>query len=319
MTAHAALIDPGSTVAVVSPAGAVDTDLLLAGMQVLRSFGLQVEDHTTRGPVHDYLAAPDNVRAHALMTAWMMPGYSAVFCAAGGYGSARTLRLLDWERMAQVRPPLLVGSSDITALHLAVARRLGCPSLLGPLVCDLAEDRVSEWSRQRLRRQLLGSDEAVDAPSPLAGDVPASDGSGPAETGPVSGLRSLAPGQGRGLLAGGNLTVLASLMGTPEGAPPDHDIVLALEDVHEAAYRVDRAVNQLDASGWLSRVQAVLLGDFVDCSPDPTPMLAGFFAERHVPVVSGMAFGHAWNQDSLPLGTAVTVAARLDEMPVIRW
>jgi muramoyltetrapeptide carboxypeptidase len=131
---------------------------------------------------------------------------------------------------------------------------------------------------------------------------------------PLGRLRCVVPGSAEGRLAGGNLTVLASLCGTPY-APRFRGCLVFLEDVGEPAYRLDRAFRQLAASGAFHGARGVLLGQLEGCTPEGR---AGFaarvvleraLAELGVPVVSGAPFGHGRRNVALPLGVRARLRA----------
>ncbi|MFD0664217.1 LD-carboxypeptidase [Thermocatellispora tengchongensis] len=117
----------------MAPSGPVDPERLEAGVRMLEGMGLRV---TTGKHVLDragFLAGADADRAADLRRAWCDPEVRAVVCARGGYGATRLLGLLDWEAMARAEPKILLGSSDITALHQAFAVRLGVATCFGPM------------------------------------------------------------------------------------------------------------------------------------------------------------------------------------------
>ncbi|MGH3369215.1 MAG: DUF4031 domain-containing protein, partial [Nocardioidaceae bacterium] len=125
---------PGDTVAVVAPSGQVPPDRLEAGLEVLRSWGLSVREmpHVRdRDGELGYLAGSDADRAADLVAAWCDPGVRGVLCARGGYGVQRMVDLLDWPALARAGPKVLVGFSDVTALHQAFARHLGMSTIHG--------------------------------------------------------------------------------------------------------------------------------------------------------------------------------------------
>ncbi|HET7385795.1 MAG TPA: DUF4031 domain-containing protein [Nocardioidaceae bacterium] len=259
----------GDTVAVVAPAGPVGESQFEDGLDVLRSWGLQVR--TAVGDVHPelgYLAGTDDQRARELTRAWCDPDVRAVFCGRGGYGSQRMVDLLDAVALAEAGPKLLVGFSDITALHQWFGLRLGLATVHGPVVTSLAADAESA---DHLRALLFHG-----GPVRLAGGAP------------------LVPGSADGVLSGGNLALLASSIGTAE-AETARGTIVVLEDVAEDVYRVDRMLTQLLRSGWLAGVRGVVLGDFSDCAPAELvrPMLLDRLAALGVPVLMDAPIGHA--------------------------
>src|SRR6185369_14963883 len=131
-------IAPGDAVAVVAPSGPVDASLLRDGVARVRSWGLHPRVTPHAGMATGYLAGPDAVRAGDFTEAWCDPEISAVFCARGGYGAQRIIDLIDWDRVRAAGPKAFIGCSDATALHQALARRLGQVTYFGPMVAGRA-------------------------------------------------------------------------------------------------------------------------------------------------------------------------------------
>src|SRR5690606_2401815 len=124
----------GDRVVVVSPSGPVPKESLETGCAILREWGLDVvvAPHALdRHPSFDYLAGSDQDRARDLQEAWCDPSVSGVICARGGYGAQRMIELIDWAAMRAAGPKVLVGFSDITALHGAFATPLGLAAVHG--------------------------------------------------------------------------------------------------------------------------------------------------------------------------------------------
>jgi len=282
---------PGDTVRVVAPAGPAPTERLDAGLAVLRSWGLVVEEGSHARARHerlDYLTAPDAARAGDLQAAWTDPEVSAVFCARGGYGAQRIADQLDWSALAAAGPCLLVGFSDVTGLLQAFARRLGTVTVHGPVVTSLGDADAD--AREHLRRLLLDP-EAVTTLTPR----------------PVPALGS---GSAEGVLVGGNLALLASDVGTPSAMPASGSIAV-LEDVGESPYRVDRALTQLLRSGWFDGVRGIALGQFVRCG-DPEVvrrLLEDRLAPLGVPILLDVPVGHTGHNLAFPLGVPAVLDA----------
>ncbi|MFI7422157.1 LD-carboxypeptidase [Nonomuraea sp. NPDC049684] len=271
----------GDTVAIVMPSGPPSPVLFQRGVERLEALGLKVVAgaHALDRQDLDYLAGQDAARAADLQAAWCDPAVSVVFCGRGGYGAARLLGLLDWEAMRAAGPKVLVGSSDITALHNAFAIELGVPTLHGPMTaCDTIA--AEEGPEPRSWESLLAA---------LAG-----------ESATVRGDRVLVPGRAEGVLTGGNLSLLASMCGTRYQPSFDGKLVL-LEDIGEEPYRIDRMLTQLLQAGAFDGVRGIALGSWVDCG-DPYPVLADRLAPLGVPVVAGLPVGHGSPQMSVWLG-----------------
>ncbi len=271
---RASRLRPGDRVAVVAPAGPVEADRLEAGLDVLRSWGLDVQVAAHARGTHErfgYLAADDASRADDLMRAWTDPEVQAVFCARGGYGVQRMVDLLDWESLAAAGPKALVGFSDITALHQAFASRLGLSTVHGPVVTSLGSG--DDASRAHLRALLLDPAPGLSL-TPTAGTA-------------------LVPGRAEGPLVGGNLALLASEVGARNSLRAA-DSIAVLEEIGEDGYRVDRLLTQLLRSGWFDDVRGIVLGDFTDCGSDEAleDLARDRLAPLGVPLLRGAPIGH---------------------------
>ena len=291
---------PGSRVAVVAPSGRNDPGLVADGCRLLAAWGLdaRVAPHALAShPDLDYLAGSDASRAADLQRAWLDPEIEAVLCARGGYGAQRIADRLDWAAMAMAPPKVFTGFSDITALHEAFALRLGVPTLHAPNVGGGSFTTFPQAQRG-LRRALFEPDH------PHA-RVLAWDGGG-----------MLVPGRAAGLTAGGNLSLLAAGLGTPDGrqAGPSGGgfagCILLLEDVREECYRLDRMLTQLLRAGALDGVAGIALGAWAGCGPPEAVrrVMRDRLGGLGVPVAWGLGFGHCGPQATVPLG----VPAELD-------
>jgi muramoyltetrapeptide carboxypeptidase LdcA involved in peptidoglycan recycling/CubicO group peptidase (beta-lactamase class C family) len=260
-------------------AGRVDPELFQRGVQRLEDSGVSVvHDERFLHPSHAYLAhANDDLRAADLVTAFRMPGVDAIIAARGGFGTMRTLACLRGEPMLQgdTRRPV-VGFSDITALHLYLQNR-GLPAIHGPVVTSLGASTDPDATASLvacLQRPELGPTLALSWSLP-PDDTRHSPSSGPAR------------------LVGGNLALLAANTAMLE--PLLADSLFFLEDVGEATYRLDRALQTLRPLVARARPRAVLLGDFTR-SGDPDHVqacLLDALAAWGVPVAAGLPVGHS--------------------------
>lgn len=286
----APLLRPGDRVAVVAPAGPVDSALLSRGVELLEGWGLHVEvgkhvlDRHSRLP---YLAGRDADRAAELQRAWCDPDIAGVLCARGGYGCLRMVDLLDWPAMRAAGPKVFLGSSDVTALHEAIAARLGQATLFGPMI---ASDLLDEVAASHLRAALF---------EPSAGRVL----SGPATA-------TFVPGTAEGVLVGGNLSLIVAGLGVPDALVPDGAIVL-LEDITEAPYRLDRLITQLLRIGWFTGVSGLALGSWVGCGElsEVHDVLSDLLGSLGIPAVWELGFGHGPGGLTIPLGVRASLNA----------
>ena len=283
----------GDLVALVAPSWQVDPARLAEGRALLASWGLRV---STGAHVLDRcsgvgnLAGQDADRAADLERAWLDPDIAAVVCARGGYGAMRVLEHLDWAAMGQAAPKIFLGSSDITALHRAVAARLGVATLFGPMLATATPGEPDPWSLSALRTTLFQPERAQVLTSPE--------------------VRGLVAGQARGITTGGTLTLLAATAGTSTAGRGATGGIAFLEDLNEAPYRIDRMLTQLLHAGWFTGVKGVVAGRWLRCGTpaEVDQVLLERLGPLGVPVLAGLDFGHGARQMTIPLG----IPAELD-------
>jgi muramoyltetrapeptide carboxypeptidase len=266
---------PGAAVRVFAPSSSFDRARFDQGLPFLSeryqpSFGDALFAQA------GYLAGDDAARLRDVESALGASDVRALVAARGGYGATRLLPHLRIEEIRRANR-WLVGFSDVTALH-AIWAQAGLCSIHGPMVCSLGEGSMTV--RDAWFDLLEGQD-----PRPL------------------SGLTPISAGSAEGRLFGGNLTVLAALVGTPH-APPMDDVVLVLEDVGERPYRIDRMLTTMLQAGFLRGVRAVVLGQFTQCDPGPDgTSVEHVLRERldtlGVPIVGNAPVGHV--AENMPL------------------
>jgi muramoyltetrapeptide carboxypeptidase len=282
----------GQIVGIVAPAGPVKLERLRAGLACLGdAFELRVADSVTgpRSPATpSYLAAADEVRAAELGAMIADPDIRAIILARGGYGVMRLLPHLDPAALRRDPKPI-VGFSDATAL-LAWAYLAGVRGIHGPVIAQLADLPASDVAHLIA---LLGS------PQPL-GPRPWS-------------LRAHGRGSHRGPLVPVNLSLAASLVGTPWAAPLAGAIAL-FEEVGERPYVIDRYLTQLALAGALGSITAAVIGDLTRCSDpsppsgerDPDDAALAVILERlrasGAPVAVGAPIGHGQRNEAVPFG-----------------
>jgi len=269
-------------VAASSALAEASCERLVAGLALLQQWGLAVEPSPASTRRWGYLAGRDGERAADLASSGCSPALWA--CLRGGWGAARLLELPDLE----LPKGWLLGFSDVTALLWAQQARGYSGGIHGPLLTTLAAEPA--WSQQRLRQLLFG-----DALEPLEGIC-------------------WQPGVAEGPLLAANLTVATHLLGTPH-CPPLAGVILVLEDVGEAPYRLDRLLTHWRLCGALQQVAGLALGRFDDCDdPDGDgfsceQVLRERTADLGIPVLAGLPVGHGEaGNAALPMGAW----ARLD-------
>ena len=292
----------GDTVALVSPSSATDERLnLKLAREVMEALGLRVKTGAHYASRRGHLAGDDAARAADLNAAFADPDVRAVVAVRGGSGAARLLPLLDYDAIRANRKVLL-GYSDITALHSAIHARTGLVTFHGP-------NGTGSWNGFNADqfRRLFFEREAMVYRNPVeAGDelVPRRN-----RTLTITG------GRAQGELVGGNLTVLTALAGSPY-LPDFRGKVLFLEDVSEAPYRIDRMFSTLRLMGALDGLAGFIFGECTDCDPGDgygsltiDEILDDYIRPLGIPAYRGAMIGHIRQQFIVPVGGRVEMDA----------
>jgi muramoyltetrapeptide carboxypeptidase len=275
-------LQSGDRLWVMMPSGALrETEDFEKGLEIWRSRGYKLELCPTYQNRWGYLAGTDAERRQALEVGLSDPQYKAILCGRGGYGGARLLENWQWPNP---QSKWLIGFSDVTSLLWQFARH-GISSVHGPVLTTIADE--PDWSLERLFSWIEGS--------PLQ---------------PLEG-KGWGGGTTTGLLLPANLTVATHCLFTP--IQPNLDgVILALEDVSEAPYRLDRMLTQWRSSGMFSKVKGIALGRFSQCeAPAGIPsltieeVLGDRLCSLGIPIVSDLPFGHNGVNAALPVGIEV--------------
>ena len=293
---------PGDTVALVSPSSATDERLnLQLSREVMEALGFKVRTGAHYAARRGHLAGSDDERAGDINAAFADPEVRAVIAVRGGSGAARLLPMLDYDAI-RANPKVLLGYSDITALHSAIHARTGLVTFHGP-------NGTGSWNAFNADqfRRLFFEREAMHYRNPIeAGDelVPRRN-----RTLTING------GRARGELVGGNLTVLTALAGSPY-LPDFRGKVLFLEDVDEAPYRIDRMFSTLRLMGALEGLAGFIFGECTDCNPGDgygsltlDEILDDYIRPLGIPAYRGAMIGHIRQQFIVPVGARAEMDA----------
>jgi muramoyltetrapeptide carboxypeptidase len=291
-----AALASGDKIAVIAPSSApLETADLVAGLRRLEAKGFQIVTAYGMSEPPGYLADPDHLRLAFLNDTLARDDVRAVFCVRGGYGSLRILDRLDFDAIRRA-PKIIVGYSDITAIHLGVLAHTGLPGLSAAMV-------ATDWKD-------IDRSEADTIFDILAGtaDTGLYDAEGLA-------IEPDRPGTAVGRAIGGNLTLLCRLLGTPYFPDPS-GAILFIEEIGEQPYRVDGLFAQLRLSGVLERISGLVIGGITDAEPAPgRPSLDLRDVLRHYmqfvdgPVASKLPYGHFQPKVPMPVGVRVRLEA----------
>jgi muramoyltetrapeptide carboxypeptidase len=289
---------PGSIVRIVAPAGAVEETRLRRGSAELERLGYQPRWSPVVLAREGYFAGSADRRLADLREALADPAAQAVVTARGGYGTNYLLSKL--EKDAASAPKAVLGFSDLTLLQMFLWQRRRWVTFYAPMVAAGFEGGANQDAGYDLASLLMALTETKTGwPLPLAGET-------------------LIGGEAEGVLLGGCLTLVESLLATPWDCPTDGAILL-LEDRLMRPYQIDRALMHLLQAGKFRNVRAILLGDFPDCdlgepeTPTVREVAARVLRPLGVPVVYGVPFGHTHRPMlTLPLGVRARLGARAD-------
>lgn len=293
----------GDVIGICAPSSSIDkADRLERGIRYLERLGYRVELGKNIFRRRGYLAGTDRQRADDLNGFFRDKKVRAIFTARGGYGSQRLLPLLDY-RAIRSDPKILVGYSDVTALHLGIFSKTGLLGFSGPMVTSHMGKGFGGPAEEQFWRTVSST-----------GVLP------PIQAGPCS----VRPGTGgrpsSGRILGGNLSLVAAAVGTPY-FPPTRGILLLLEEIDERPYRIDRTLQQMNLAGLFKRTTGVLLGNFTGCTPKRgasslslNEMFGEIFGSFPHPVLRGIRYGHIRNSLTIPIGLRARIDPRGEKL-----
>lgn len=282
----------GDVIGVISPASSPsDLSKIETGVNYLEKLGYKVELGKNVGKEYGYLAGTDVERLADFYEMFENKKIKAIFCLRGGYGSARILDKINFP-IIKSNPKIFVGYSDITALQLAIFRKTRMITFAGPMVATDFSGDVNEFAEENFWR-VISSDKKI----------------GRLHNPGNQKFFALNNGRCEGSILGGNLALIASLLGT-EFVPKFKNSILLLEDIGEAPYRVDRLLNQLKLNGILNEVSGIILGRFVDCYEDDkekktltlNQVIEDYLSNLKIPVMYNFSHGHIKENLTIPLG-----------------
>jgi muramoyltetrapeptide carboxypeptidase len=247
-------LQPGDTIGIVCPAGYMPLEKAQTAIDTLQTWGYRVRiGATLGGDSPNYFSGTDEQRLADLQQMLDDPGINAILCGRGGYGLTRIIDRIDLTRFRQV-PKWIIGFSDITILHMHVLNSCDIATLHAPMAGAFNDGGAISPGVESLRSILTGESPGYDAPAQ-----------------PVN-----RPGIAPGRLVGGNLSLLAHLVGS-NAEPDTRDAILFLEDVGEYLYNIDRLLRQLQRCGKLRNLAGLLVGGFTELKDTILPFGASVY------------------------------------------
>jgi len=297
----------GDVIGLIAPASTPSSEeKILKGALYLERLGYRIKTGKHIRTVYGYLAGDDSERAEDFNEMVRDRNVKAIFAIRGGYGTPRLLQMIDYHAL-KMHPKIIVGYSDLTALQLAIFRKIGLVTFSGPMTgSDMWKD-FDTYAEENFWRLLTSTKKIGSMDNPA--DEP---------------LTILRHGKASGQLVGGNLSLLSCLMGTPF-QPPMKDAILFLEDVDESPHRVDRIMAQLLNAGILIKLAALIYGKFTDCVPGnpDNPSLTidqiqeEFTRKIKCPVITNFQYGHIPRKLTVPIGLKATIDTERRKIEVL--
>ena len=281
-------LQKGDTVGIVSTARKISKEELTPALKLLEKWGLKPVLGKTIGAVENQFAGSDDLRASDFQQMLDDPKVKAIWCARGGYGTVRIIDKLDFSAFKKT-PKWIVGYSDVTVLHSHI-HNFGIETLHAQMCLEI--ENKTEEARESIRRVLFGEAYTLDFT-----------GNGPAIN---AGAQNI-----KGVLIGGNLSVLYSLCGSTSEMKTDGKI-LFIEDLDEMLYHVDRMMMNLKRSGYLKNLNALIIGGMTEMKDNKVyfgktaeEIIADLVKEYNYPVILNFPAGHIADNRALIMGREV--------------
>ena len=291
----------GDLVGLIAPGGHSSDAAIEKSVRNIEALGFRVKQGANLREVHGNYAGSVQQRIADLHAMFADPEVKAIWCIRGGSGCISLLASIDYA-LIRANPKILLGYSDITALHLAIHRHAGLVTFHGPV----ASSTPSSYSTAHMLAVLMDPQPTYTIPMAMENARRALDE-------PHYAIRTVHAGIATGALMGGNLSMVSALAGTPYAADFRNSI-LFIEEVNEAPYRIDRWMTQLDLSVGLSKAAGVMIGICDNCEgkDEDITLTLDETLDIHLqpltkPAVSGYSFGHIRNQFTIPVGVRATL------------
>ena len=288
-------LEKNDLITIVAPSGKANPEYVLHSQSILESWGFRVELTEHVFTEYGRFAGTTDERLSDLQQALDNPENKAIFCARGGYGMVHLLENLSL-KLLKKNPKWVIGYSDITALH-AKLNNNGICSIHAPMSSHLAEDDGHDEASLYLKDLLFGKPTGYKIKTHALNKT----------------------GEAKGVLRGGNLSVLSALRGTPYDFSP-RNTILFIEDVGEKPYHIERMMYNLRLGGVLQKISGLLVGQFSGCEEDESmhktiyESIADLISGYDFPVCFNFPAGHV--KENFPLVCGKTVDLLVTEKTV---
>lgn len=294
----------GDVIGIIAPASPPsDQAKVERGARYFERLGYRVEMGASVSRTRGYLAGNDSQRVDDLHTMFSDRRVKAIICVRGGYGTPRLLPLINY-KLIKRNPKILMGFSDITALQLALWKKCRLVTFHGPMLAVDFANGIDPYTEESFWQMVTSTHKCGKIQLPVK---------------PIT----LKEGKASGILLGGNLSLINSLLGTPY-QPDFRNSMLFIEEVGEEPYRIDRMMVQLSNASILQKARGILTGQFTDCVPkDPSKpgisikdILLDVAPSIGKPVITNLPFGHTNQKLTLPQGIRASVNTSKGELRI---
>ncbi|ELC8414500.1 LD-carboxypeptidase [Clostridium perfringens] len=280
----------GDTIGIVSPASGDSADVINYNISSFKNLGFKIKEGKYLRKKNDYLAASDKERAEDLMEMFKDKEVKAIVAYRGGYGCIRMLPYLDIG-VIKKNPKILCGYSDLTVLLNYLSQKTGLITFHGPMInSKISSDEITKNSFLSL---LTDESNLINIST---------------KDFKVENKELF-----RGILCGGNLTMICSTLGTPYEINTRNKILM-IEDVNEENYAIDRYLMQLKLSGKLDSCRAFLIGHFTPYNPKTINTILSILLPYKKPIIYNIPFGHDYPNITLPIGSSILFDTAKDKL-----
>lgn len=280
----------GDTIGIVATSGPTTIENIKLAKLQLKALGFKVEIGQSCYANYGYLAGKDYLRANDLNNMFADKKIHGIICLRGGYGSSRIIDKINFE-LIKSNPKIFVGYSDITALHIAINQISKLITFHGPMAASDFANGLDCLSKEEFLRAVMNPEpmEYILNPQNIK-------------------METIVKGKARGIIVGGNLSLLVATMGTPYEIDTKGKI-LFLEEIGEEPYKIDRMLTQLALGGKFEDARGIILGDWNDCESKKyknTLNLMEVFKDIIMPygkpTIFNLKAGHCRPKLTLPFG-----------------
>ncbi len=272
-------MNKGDTIGIIALSGDCDREKVLKSKEYFEKLGYSVKLSKNIYDKNRYLAGSDEDKVSELHKFYSDKDIKLILAARGGFGAIRLINKIDYD-LIKSNPKALCGFSDVTALLLMIYKKTGIINYHSPMACSDFAENISNYTSEKF----------FDA---LENIYPEYEGN-----------KIYNKGYSKGILWGGNLSTIVSLLG--QDFIPNKDFIFFCEDINEPVYKIDKMFSQLfNVSKFAKNCKGIILGEFLESDSDK--WLEELFYElarnKNIPIVSGYKITHGKEKITLPVGS----------------